>query len=159
MTTKSPCRSPNRRLHNLSSHPPQTRRLRHNTNLPHPRPINKTYSLPIHPTFIMRHTHNQLNLSPPSRPQITNRLLISKPHSPSHCIHPNPNPMKFYGSYNINNRSWFNLLTPILLGQHQLRTNPQSNHNHSSRPTNNLSINSNMMTYSKPSQPSSPTIN
>lgn len=56
--TKSPRRSPNCRLHNLSSDSPKTRRLWYDTSLYNSRPPNKILSLPIHHTLIMRHNHN-----------------------------------------------------------------------------------------------------
>lgn len=159
MASKSPRRSPNRRLHNFSSHSPKTRRLWYNTNLNYPRPTNKKHSLSIYYTFFMRHSNDQLNLSPPNRPKIFNCLFICQSYSPSHCRHYNSNTMKFYRSYSSNNRPWSNLITPILSSKYQLWTNPQPNHNYSSRPTNNLPTNSHMMTISKSSQPSPSTTN
>lgn len=123
MTPQSPRRSPNCRIHNSSSYSSKTRRLRNDTNLYTTRPPNKIFSLPIHYIIIMRHNHNQLNLPPPNRPKITNRLLIRKPYSPSHYSHYNPNTMKLYRSYHSNNRSRTNLIPPILPSKHKLRTN------------------------------------
>lgn len=159
MTTKSPRRSPNRRLYDSSSYPFKTRGLWYNTSLNHFRPPNKKHSLPIYYTLTMRHNYDQFNLSSPNRPKITNCIFICKPHSPSHCSYHNSNTMKLYRSYYTNNRTWLNLLLIILLSKYQLRTNPQSNYNHSPRPTNDLSTNGHMMTFSKSSQPSLTTTN
>lgn len=159
MTTKSPRRSSNCRLYDPSSHPFKTRGLRHNTNFNHLRSPDKKHSLSLYYTLIMRHNYDQFNLSSPNRPKISNRILICKPYSPSHHSCHNSNTMKLYRSYYTNNRTWPNLLIIILLSKHQLRTNSQPNHNHSSRPTNNFPTNSYMMTSSKPSQPSLTTTN
>lgn len=154
MTAKSPRRSPNCRLYDSSSNPFKTRRVWHDTNLNYLGPFNKKHGLSIYHTFIMRDNHNQLNLPTPNRPKITNRILIRKPHSPGNRSYHNSNTMKLYRSHHTNNRTWPNLLITILLSKHQLRTNPQSNYNHSPRPTNNFSTNSYMMTFSGLSQPS-----
>lgn len=159
MTTKSPRRGSNCRLHNPSSYPSKIRGLWHNTNFNHFRPPNKKHSLPIHYTLIMRYNYDQFNLSSPNRSKIPNRILICKPHSPGHYSYHNSNTMKLYRSYYTNNRTRPDLLTIILPSKYQLRTNSQSDHNHSSRLANNFPINSYMMTSSKLSQPSLTTTN
>lgn len=151
MTTKSPCRSPNRWLHDPSCHSTKTWRLRNNTCFYTLRPNNQIHSIPIYSPITMRNNHNQLYLPSTDRPKITHRLLLSKPHSPSHCSYHNPNTMKFHRGHSTHNRPRTHIFPAILPSQYQLRTNPQPNNNHSPRPANSISLNGHMMNYSKPS--------
>lgn len=114
MTPKSPRRSTNRRIHNFSSYSTKIRQLWNNTNCHFTRPTNQKYSLPIYPSITLRYNHNKFYLSTPNRPKITNRILFSKSHSPSHRINHNPNSLKLYRSYNTDNCPRPNFITIIL---------------------------------------------
>lgn len=159
MTTKSPCRSTYRRIHNPSSYSTKTRRIWHNTNLNYYRPCNQNNILPIYPTVSMRNNYNQLHLLTTNRPKIPNCIFFRKSHSTSNCSHYNPNTIKLYRSYHTYNRPRTYLLPTILPSKHKLRTNPQPNHNYNPRATNNLPTDSNLMNSSQPSKPSFTPIN
>uniref|UniRef100_A0A8C6DXQ9 Uncharacterized protein n=1 Tax=Moschus moschiferus TaxID=68415 RepID=A0A8C6DXQ9_MOSMO len=103
----------------------------------------------------MRNSYNKFYLSTPDRPKVLNRILISKPHSPSNCSCANPNTLKLHRSYSPYNRPRTNFLNIILPCKLKLRTSPQPNNNPSTRPTNHPSSNSCLMTTSQSREPSS----
>ena len=114
LASQSPRRSPHCRVHSASSRTPKTRRLRHNTNNNHTRAPHQRAQLPLHCLCLVRRNHNRLNLPPPDRLKITNRLLISKPHRPCCRGYSNPNTLRLYrGSYSYN-RPRPDILRPIL---------------------------------------------
>lgn len=145
LTPQSPRRSTSCRLNDSCRRPTKIRRLRNNTNLNCIRTINKRIKLPLYRSRIMRNYHNRLYLFTPDRPQVPNRLLISKPHGPCSRRYSNPNPMRIYWCTYSYNCTRLNLLRPLLLSKHQLRTNTQPYYSFSSRTTNSPSPNSNMM--------------
>lgn len=120
MTTKSACRSPDRRLNGPRSRTTKTRGLRHTTNHHPTKPNDQLYGISLPNIIPLRHDYNKLNLPSPNRPQITDRILISKPHSPCNRSYPHPNTMKLYRSNSPNNRTRPYLLHAILPRQHQL---------------------------------------
>lgn len=148
MTTKSPCRSPNCRLNSPRSRTTQARGLRHATNYYPTKPNNQLYGISLPDIIPLRYNYNKLNLPPSNRSQIINRILISKPYSPSNRSCPYSNTMKLHRSNSPNNRTWPHLLYIILPCQYQLRTNSQPNHNSGPRPPNCTTPHSRLMTTS-----------
>lgn len=120
MTTKSSCRSPNRRLNGLSSHSTKTWRVRHHPNNTNYTNDKDRHIYTIHRNILMRSNLSQPYMSTTDRPKIPNRLLISKPYGPSHRSHPGPNPLRFGRGHSPNNCPWFHIINTILLSQHHL---------------------------------------
>ena len=103
----------------------------------------------------MGHNYNQLNLPPSNGPKITHRILLCKPYSTRHRSHPYPDTLKLHRSNRPYDCPRPHILHTFLSSKLKLRTNPQPNHNSSSRPTNAPSTNSHLMTTSKSNQLSS----
>lgn len=114
MTTKSPCRSPNRRLHSTSSNSPKTRRLRHYpNNASHTNNKNRyIYTIPNY--LPLRSNPSQPNMPPTDRFKITNRILINQPHRLSNRSNHNSNPVKPSRGHSPNNCPWIHLIYTIL---------------------------------------------
>lgn len=122
MITKSPRRSPHCRINSTSGNPSKTRGIRNNTNYtPYCSP-NKSHSLPIHYTLIMRNNYNQLNLHTSNGFKIPYRLLICKSHGAGNCSYYNSDTMKLYRSYCSYNRPRSYFISIILSSKLKLRT-------------------------------------
>lgn len=114
LTPQSPRRSPNCRLHSPCRSPSKARGLWHDTNTSHSRPPYKRIMLPLHYPRTMGRHYNRLNLPPPSRLKVYNRLLISKPHRTSCRRNSYPNPLRLYRRNYSHNRPRSNILRLIL---------------------------------------------
>lgn len=120
LTTKSPCRSPNRRFNNSSSNFTKIRRLWNNPNHCHIKSNNQRNNIPILNFSNLGHYHNQFYLSTTDRFKIINCLFISKPYRSCSSSHPHPNTMKLCRSHNLNNCTRPNFISLILSIQYQL---------------------------------------
>ena len=159
LTPKSPRRSSNRRIHNPSGCSPQTGRIRHNTYNSYTRPTNQRTGLPLYCFGLMRYHYNRIYLPTSNRPEITNRILFSRPHRISRGGYFNSNTLRIYWCNYSHNRTRPCLLSAILLSQYQLRTHPQPNHTTCPRNTNNSPLNNHLVIcsqFSKSGPPPSP---
>lgn len=120
LTSKSPRRSSNRRIHNPSGCSPQTGRIRHNTYNSHTRPPDQRTSLPLYCLGHMRYHYNRIYLPTSNGPEITNRILLSRPHGTSRRGYFNSNTLRVYWRNYPHNRTRPRLLSTILLSQYQL---------------------------------------
>lgn len=107
----------------------------------------------------MRNNYNQLNLPTWDRSEVTNCLLLHKPHSTGNhsCAHSST--MKLHGGNRPNNRTRPHILNTILLSKLKLWANPQLNYNLGPGPTDHLTPNHSMAAVSEPNQPSPASIN
>lgn len=115
LTSKGPRRSSNRWVHNPSGCPTQTGGVRHNTYDSYTRPPYQRTSLPLHRFSPLRYHYNRVHLSTPNRPEITNRILFSRPHRTGRRGYFNSNALRIYWCNYPHNRTRPRLLSTFLL--------------------------------------------
>ena len=118
LTSKSPRRSSNRRIHNPSGRSPQARGVRHDTYGSDTRPPNQRTSLPLYCPGPMRYRYDRIYLPTSNRPEITNRILFSRPYRTGRRGYFNSNALRIYWCNYPHNRTRPRLLSTILLSQY-----------------------------------------
>lgn len=118
LTSKSPRRGPNRRIYNPSSCPPQTRGVRHNTYDSYTRPPHQRTSLPLYRFGPLRYHYNWVHLPSSNGPEVTNRLLFSRPHRTGCRGHFDSNSLRIHWRNYPHNRTRPRLLSTFLLSQY-----------------------------------------
>lgn len=103
LTTQSPRRSPNRRLHDPCGRLTKTWRIRHNTHDNCPRASYQGTQLPLYCLCTLRRYYNRLNLPATNRYKIPHCLLLRQSHGPSCWRYFNPNTLRLHRGPNSNN--------------------------------------------------------
>lgn len=147
LTTKSPCRSPHRRLNSTSSHFTKTRRLRHH---PHNTSTTNNKNRYFHTIFNLIPvgcSPSQPHMFTTNRPKIPHCILINQSHGFSNCSNHNPNSMSPSRGNNSNNCPRVHIINTILFSQHHIRTNTYTHPYTYTRVSQHPSNNNSLMTY------------
>lgn len=118
LAPQSTRRSPYCRFNGPCSRTSKTRGLRDNANDDYTRTPYQRTQLPLYCLCPLRSHYNRLNLSPPNRSKISNRILIRKPHRTSSRGHSNPNTLRLYGGPHPHDCPRTYLLRSFLLSQY-----------------------------------------